>query len=225
MNLNENNNLIQNEYIDKTNEKQSILNDLRDIVIKRDAILEGNSFYYNATLDLYPELYTKQLNLFWCGKQAETRICEIGFNAGHSTMLMLLGRDSKNLDFTIFDIGSHKYVKPCFEYIKSKFQHINFEYIEGNSIYTIPEWIHNNKHLIGTYDVIHIDGGHSEECIFNDMKNCDLLIKKNGIIIIDDTNMYEINIYVDLYISSGNYIELNVYKTYGYEHRIIQKIR
>lgn len=57
------------------------------------------------------------------------------------------------------------------------------------------------------------------------MKNCDLLIKKNGIIIIDDTNMYEINIYVDLYISSGNYIELNVYKTYGYEHRIIQKIK
>ena len=86
------------------------------------------------------------------------------------------------------------------EYIKSKFTHINFEYIEGDSTITMPKWIKNNKNLIWSYDVVHVDGGHSEHCILNDMKNADLLVKNNGIIIIDDTNDANINKYVDLYI-------------------------
>jgi len=57
------------------------------------------------------------------------------------------------------------------------------------------------------------------------MKNADMLVKIDGIVIIDDTNMPEINKYVDLYISNGNYIELNLSKTHGYEHRIIKKIK
>ena len=32
-------------------------------------------------------------------------------------------------------------------------------------------------------------------------------------------------LYVDLYISNGNYIELHLYPTYGYQHRVIQKIK
>jgi len=57
------------------------------------------------------------------------------------------------------------------------------------------------------------------------MKNTDLLVKKNGIVIIDDTNDYIINNYVDLYLSHGNYIELNLLPTVGYPHRIIKKIK
>jgi hypothetical protein len=57
------------------------------------------------------------------------------------------------------------------------------------------------------------------------MKNADLIVNTNGIIIIDDTNNYDINRYVDLYISSGNYIELDILKTIGYPHRIIKKIK
>jgi hypothetical protein len=57
------------------------------------------------------------------------------------------------------------------------------------------------------------------------MKNADLLVKKDGIIIIDDTNSETINKYVDLYISNGIYIELNLLSTHGYQHRIIKKIK
>ena len=60
---------------------------------------------------------------------------------------------------------------------------------------------------------------------YHDMKNTDLLVKKNGIVIIDDTNSYIINKYVDLYLSTGNYIELNLLSTFGYPHRIIKKIK
>lgn len=216
---------IKSEYESKNDEKQVYLDDLKNIVIKSNSYLEGNCFYYHQTINAYPELYSKQLNLFWCGKQAVENICEIGFNAGHSTMLLLLGRDKSPLNFTVFDIGHHPYTKPSFEYIKSKFSHVNFEYIEGDSTISMPYWIHTHKELIGKYDVVHVDGGHQEHCISNDMKNTDLLVKKGGIVIVDDTNSEIINKYVDSYISSGNYIELNLLPSYGYQHRVIKKIQ
>jgi hypothetical protein len=211
-------------YKNCSEEKQQILDDLKQIIINSKSTLEGNSFYHNTTLNLYPELYTKQLNLFWCGKQASTKICEIGFNAGHSSMLMLLGRDKTPLDFTIFDIGYHRYTQPCFDYMKLKFQHINFEYIEGDSTITMPKWIQENQQNVGKYDVVHVDGGHSLHCISNDIKNADILVKKGGIVIVDDTYIDYINNYVDFYISNRIYRELNVLATKGYTHRIIQKI-
>jgi hypothetical protein len=214
---------IKNEYENCSLEKNMILSDIKQIVIDSKSSLEGNSFYVNASLNLYPELYTKQLNLFWCGKQALTKICEIGFNAGHSSMLMLLGRDKTPLDFTIFDIGHHAYTNPCLDYIKTKFQHINFEYIEGDSTLTMPTWIETNKTKVGLYDVVHVDGGHTKHCIFNDMKNADLLVKIGGIVIVDDTNMGHINELVNVYLSYGKYREMNVIRTIGYPHRIIQK--
>jgi 3D (Asp-Asp-Asp) domain-containing protein len=210
-------------YASKSREMKNILDDLEQIVIESKVSLEGNSFYYHNSLHIFLELYNKQLNLFWCGKQASTRICEIGFNAGHSTMLMLLGRDTTPLDFTIFDIGEHAYTNPTLNYIVSKFPHIKFEYVEGDSTQTMPKWIKDNPQYLETYDVIHVDGGHTEKCIFNDMKNVDLLVKKGGIIIIDDTQDDIINKYVDLYISTGQYQELKVLNTIGYRHRIIWK--
>jgi hypothetical protein len=216
---------IKSEYESKNDEKEMYLEDLKNIIIRSNVHFEGNCFYYHGTLNRFPELYLKQLNLFWCGKQAVKNICEIGFNAGHSTMLMLLGRPNTPLNFTIFDIGHHLYTKPCFEYIKSKFSYVNFEYIEGDSTVIMPEWIKNNPELMYSYDVVHVDGGHSDHCIFNDMKNTDLLVKINGIVIIDDTDCDRINKFVDLYISSGNYIELNLLPTYGYQHRVIKKIK
>jgi hypothetical protein len=213
------------DYENRSVEKQNILNDLEKIIVDSKTSLEGNYFYLHQSLNLCNDLYTKQLNLFWCGKQAVTKMCEIGFNAGHSTMLLLLGRDKTSpLDFTIFDIGHHRYTKPCLNYINSKFSNINFEYIEGDSTLTMPKWIKDNQMHIGLYDVVHVDGGHSEHCISNDMKNADVLVKRGGIVIIDDTNMHHINKYVNLYISNGKYREIDVLKTKGYQHRIIQKI-
>ena len=216
---------ILTEYVSNKNEIITILDDLKTIIINSNTSLEGNSFYIHQTLNIYDCLYKKQANLFWSGKQAKRKICEIGFNAGHSTMLMLIGREKTPLDFTIFDIGHHKYTNPCVNYIKTKFPHVNFEYIEGDSTITMEKWIDENRSSIGSYDVVHVDGGHSEYCISNDMRNSDILVKINGILIIDDTNNEHINKYVDSYISSGKYKELDVIPTEGYQHRIIQKIK
>ena len=55
------------------------------------------------------------------------------------------------------------------------------------------------------------------------MKNADILLKKDGILIVDDTYMPHINERVNLYVSSGKYREVDVLVTKGYPHRIIQK--
>ena len=216
---------LSNEYGTHADEVNVILKDIVQIVTDSKTDLEGNAFYHSGSFYIYPELYTKQLNLFWCGKQATTRMCEIGFNAGHSSMLMLLGRAETPIDFTVFDIGHHAYTKPCVDYIQSKFPHVRLDYIEGDSTVTMPKWIEANKSLIGSYDVVHVDGGHSDECIVNDMKNADILVKLNGIMIVDDTHHENINYYLNLFLSFGNYKELAVLETRGYQHRIIQKIK
>jgi hypothetical protein len=213
------------EYENKNDEKQMYLDDLKNIIIKSNILFEGSCFYHNHTLSILPELHSKQLNLFWCGKQAVENICEIGFNAGHSTMVMLLGRTNTPLNFTIFDIGRHSYTKPSFEYIKSKFSHVNFEYIEGDSTIMMPEWINNNSELMYKYDVVHINGGRTQHCVSNDMKNSDLLVKTNGLVIVDDTNCEQINECVNLYISTGNYVEIYLLPTYCHPHRVIKKIK
>jgi len=215
--------LTKSEYESKNSEMEIYLNDLSNIIKNSNTPLEGNCFYYHQTLNKFPELYLKQINLYWCGKQGGSRVCEIGFNGGHSTMLLLLGREKTPLDFTIFDIGHHAYTKPCLEYIKSKFSHVNFEYIEGDSTITMPAWIHENKSCIWSYDLIHVDGGHTEHCISNDMKYADILLKAGGLVIIDDTNHYHINNWVDWYVSTRKYIELDVPNSFEYGYRVLQK--
>lgn len=217
-------NLIS-EYDKYEDKKNEYVEALKQIIIDSKESPEGNIFYPHKTLNLLGTLKAKQANLFWSGKQATAKLCEIGFNAGHSAMVMLLGREQRPLDFTIFDIGEHKYTKPCYNYIQSKFSHVSFEFVEGDSTKTIPEWIKLHPSLTGTYDVVHLDGGHSEHCILNDMKHSDILVKKGGIIIIDDTNIPHINKHVEKMLLSGRYKEItDIVKTTQYIHRIIQKI-
>jgi hypothetical protein len=224
-------NNIYNYY----NLKHDIINnyykDIKEIVlnISSPSNIEGNysTNLNNNKLSILNTQY-KKANLLWCSKNIpnNANICEIGFNAGHSSILILEGQENKNFNFTIFDINFHPYMKPCFNYIKDKYKNANINLIEGNSIETIPEWINNNNNSIGTFLLIHIDGGHTKECIENDMKNADILIDINGIIIIDDTDYNYINNCVDYYIKNKNYEEiflLEIDKTYSSPHRIIKK--
>ena len=53
---------------------------------------------------------------------------EIGFNAGHSTLLSFLA--NPKLSFLSFDIATHKYTVPCAEYLQ---KHFDLTFIKGNS--------------------------------------------------------------------------------------------
>jgi hypothetical protein len=78
--------------------------------------------------------------------------------------------------------------------------------------------------ILATYDIVHIDGGHEEICIKNDFINVDKLVKLDGYIIIDDTNTPIINSYVNKYLSTNKYIEVDILPTTLYPHRIIKKL-
>ena len=216
--------LVESLYEQQAEKRSTILKDLESIVKASNVALEGNSFYRHQSLTLYPALYNKQLNLFWCGTQAVTKICEIGFNAGHSSMLLLLGRTETPIEMTIFDIGHHPYTRPCRECIKTAFPHAVWEYIEGDSTVTMPVWIQDHKDQEGTYDVVHVDGGHSKHCIHHDMMNTDKLVKIGGLVIVDDTNCSHISRLVDTYIQSGRYEEVHVLPSSGYPHRVCRRI-
>lgn len=189
--------------------------------------IEGNYFTYDGIYDI---IKYKQANLYHCGFNANLNICEIGFNTGFTSLLILLSRiNIKPTNLLIFDIEEHNYVKPCLNYIKKNFENDKtiINYIKGNSIITVPDYIKDYSSSISSFDFIHIDGGHTIECITNDMKNADILLNINGIIIIDDTNYNFINEIVNSYISDMKYIEiflLDLSKCSS-PHRIIKKIK
>jgi hypothetical protein len=124
----------------------------------------------------------------------------------------------------VFDIGHHAYTLPAIEYMKTQFPHARIEYVEGDSTATMPAWIAERPEMVHSYDLVHVDGGHSEHCIRNDLRNAIVLTKLGGIVIVDDTNVPHINEYVKSYIASGVCVEVDVFPTRGYPHRILQKV-
>ena len=184
---------------------------------------EGNCFYINKTFTKSAELINKQVNLYSLGRLNSKNICEIGFNAGHSSLLLLLGNTSETVNITIFDINTHTYVNECYSYIRNMFPHVNFEFIEGDSTISIPEWISTTKKY-EFFDIIHVDGGHQPEVIENDFANSIKMLKKGGIIIIDDVQKDHINSLVDMYVSINMLEEVTtMFETTLYPHRILKK--
>jgi len=203
-----------------TNHKKALLG----LITEVGESLEGNSIYEHATLREDPLLIHKQLNLFWCGMQAETSICEIGFNAGHSALLFLLGNTAESLRFTIFDIVLHRYVHVCFEYMKSQYPNVNFELIGGDSVKTVPQFLANNPRFLNTYDIVHVDGGHYVEAAESDMEMAKKLVRLGGLLVVDDTEGEYINSKADDYVKSGCFVEFPIFESRPYTHRILRRI-
>lgn len=211
------------DYKTKNYEKQKYLYDLQNIIINSNNILESCCHYSTNMIELYPTLYKKQQTLFWCAKQGISHICEIGFNGGNVTINCLLGNNTTPMHITIFDISYRTYNESCLEYLKSNFKNVTFEYIKGDFDVTINEFINNNN-VIGIYDLIRLDAGYFSECTLNNIYDIDILLKINGCIFIDSKNIEDLNTYTNLYISTGNYIEI-LSDTSTFCYKIIKKIK
>jgi len=106
---------------------------------------------------------------------------EIGFNAGHSAVLMLSA--NPRLKLTCFDINHHRYTKPCADFVKQVFGD-RFTIVYGDSTVTVPKYAHEQQ-----YDAVHIDGGHSLEIATKDWDNTYGLVRDGGLIVFDDTQV------------------------------------
>jgi len=113
-----------------------------------------------------------------CLEKKPTNILEIGFNAGHSSALML---ENTNACVVSVDICSHPYAFDGKDEIDKIFpeRHI---LIQGNSMVVLAGDV--VPHL--NYDLIYIDGGHSYKCCKSDIIQCKRYASSNTIIIVDD---------------------------------------
>jgi hypothetical protein len=188
--------------------------------------LEGGCVYSHLTMKPIPELIPKQRNLAKCGRlYGIDRIAEIGFNAGHSAVMLLESLRSRALTYTLFDICEHAYTKPCLEVVRSEFPLVTFELIEGDSRITLPIWANVNLQRAQTYDIVHVDGGHDMSCLVTDIAFGSLLVRSGGVMIVDDTDQAHINAITDGYVRSGLFVDISdckeFEKTTNLRHRIL----
>ena len=140
-------------------------------------------------------------------------VMEIGFNAGFSTLLMLLS--NPYIKITCFDLCEHKYSLLCYEKLKETFGD-RIHLISGDSTKTLP--------LISEkYDLIHIDGGHSTDIAESDINTSFRLSKKGTILIMDDYYFGNLHELWDKYIDLYKLRSLHIY-TYNSPHHDIKYV-
>jgi hypothetical protein len=206
-------------------ELSKIIEELDKIIENSGESLEGNCYYAwgDKTIDdviIIQSLANKRFN-YQRAILNKKYICEIGFNAGHSLLHMLLV--NQDAEYTLFDLGEHLYSKPCLEYIQKLFPNTKIEIFWGDSRKTMVDYLSTPSHK--TFDFIHIDGGHTPEIYEKDWSNSYSLVKDEGIIIFDDTDLPIINSFVNdqikkkLVYESSDFLE-----TQRLEHKILVKI-
>jgi len=131
-----------------------------------------------------------------------TNAMEIGFNAGHSALLMLTANPS--LKLTYIDICVHRYTTLCFEYLRSIFgDRINL--INGNSLLAFPLL----KSQANDFDFYIIDGGHGIDVAETDMYNVIKYGRKGSIILFDDSDNTTLRTMLSMYMLSGDIISIS----------------
>jgi predicted O-methyltransferase YrrM len=177
--------LIENKYI------LGITNILENI---------GERIEGNLICDIQPRNWEIQRNINKINNlqnicKNKKKIIEIGVNACHSLLLMLL--INPDAEYLLFDLNNHKYTEPTVEYIKKEFPNTKINITYGNSIETMKKYILDNPEQLFSYDLIHLDGGHTEDIFSEDYNNSKKLITDNGVVIFDDYNMGNIKDFID----------------------------
>ena len=147
---------------------------------------------------------SKIKNLLTLSKN-KSKICEIGVNAGHSLLLMVSSNPAA--EYVLFDLGGHRYTRPCVEYIKNAYPSTKITEVYGDSNLTLREYVSSNEP--NTFDMIHIDGGHETHTVVNDFIYTQFLLKKDGVVIFDDYNFGNIKQVVDYYVSRNIIVKYN----------------
>ncbi len=195
---------------------------IRIYVERSGDILEGNCFTYHQSTQEFKDLLPKRSNILYHAK-GKKRICEIGFNAGHSSVLLFQGSDP-DAELLFFDLGDHAYMETCYEYVKSEFPQKKSNMIVGDSRVTVPRYLEENPDVIGTFDLVHVDGGHDLSCFTSDIEQAMKLVKKGGIVIVDDTQIPFIREWIEKEVRSSTVLVVSdQLTTFGYEHCVLQK--
>jgi hypothetical protein len=204
-------NLTDNlKYILNSNESEDVFYEnyrshlvkLNKIIKKTSDYLEGNIFYFNDAKDLselHLEFKDKRKNTAKIANLVDV-IVEIGFNAGHSALLIL--SSNNDIMYKGVDINCHAYTVPCFNHLKNYFQD-RIDLSLGNSLDVLPKIfdiypeIKNKK--IGWI----IDGCHDIDVANKDLETVLELCSRDDIILFDDSEHGgKLRNLIDMYVLS-----------------------
>lgn len=179
------------------------LNELNAIIEKSGEEFKGSVFYNNRTSDFSQQLfpgYREKRRTLALLANAFLSICEIGFNPGHSALLLL--SSNPDLKLVSIDIGFHSSTLPCYEYLKSIFRdRINL--ILSNSLTAFP-LLHNK---FDYFDCYLIDGAHGLETAEADLLNCISYTPRGTKILFDDADwkppLPPLHAMISIYIAKG----------------------
>ena len=115
---------------------------------------------------------------------APTRqICEIGVNAGHSSLLWLLA--APNASVLAFDIATHHCVEHAGAWLKRRFP-ARYSLIAGDSLVSVPAFHAAHPDVI--CDVWFIDGGHSHSIAAADFAAARAMAAPGALVLFDDVS-------------------------------------
>src|SRR5210317_1291262 len=126
---------------------------------------------------------------------------EIGFNAGHSSTIMLTANPKMKL--LSLDICRYEYTIPCAKHLHERFKD-RFSFFKGSS-----KEILKNKKTIVELDFIHVDGGHSLTDFYFDIDRSEKNLKPGGKLLIDDAYLPDYIKYLAYKIEEKVFKEVN----------------
>jgi hypothetical protein len=139
-------------------------------------------YHLTGSIMGYMDKYTV-LQSYANDERVET-ICEIGFNAGHSTLLMAL--NNPKAQFLAFDIFYHNYSALALSTLQEIYPNRDFLVIPGDSITSVPRFHRRFPHE--RCNLIFIDGGHDILTLRHDIEQMSMLANRSfHRLIVDDT--------------------------------------
>eukprot|EP00752_Nemacystus_decipiens_P004609 g4208.t1 len=121
------------------------------------------------------------------GRRLST-ICEVGFNAGHSSLNWLLS-SHPSTNILAFDLGEYDYMEHALDFLSEVFPG-RLTVVVGDSAVTVPAYA-TSEEMAGrdprVCGVVFVDGDHSEEGAYTDIFNLQALTSRNWhVLAIDD---------------------------------------
>jgi predicted O-methyltransferase YrrM len=192
---------------------------IHTFIIDSETLPGGTCYYYHDSTEVYADMIPKRANLYYHARGAE-RVAEIGFNAGHSTVLFALANPAAQI--TVFDLFNQPYAQSCLDYVCSALPN-QIESIVGTTMDTLGPYA--DEHA-GTFDLVHVDGGYMIDNFLNDFHGALKMVKIGGLVIVENDVITYISNHLNDSISEGLVEEVtDRLRINTYEHRILRRIQ
>lgn len=157
-----------------------------DLTAQRYASYQEGSICYRG--GAYPQIHhpdrSAKISAWQTINQQVAHTIELGFNAGHSTVLAMSA--NTNLWYTSIDVCIHSYTRPCARVVAELYGS-RFQFLAGGSALHLPRLSPTGRRTLFA-----IDAGHRARDLELDLYNTLRLLRSGDSVWIDDTDRPEL---------------------------------